>query len=86
MGTLTGQTFKMADPQTQKLVDEWRYFYPINYDANTSSVDPVVEVILCEYLLLKFKREDLNFKITNKKIEEIEKFTFISIERHEKGN
>lgn len=48
MGTLTGQTFKLADPQTQKLIDEWRYFYPINYDSNTSSVDPVVEVILCE--------------------------------------
>lgn len=48
MGTLTGQTFKVADPPTQKLIDEWRYFYPINYDSNTSSVDPVVEVILCE--------------------------------------
>ncbi len=50
MGTLTGQTFKMADPQTQRLLDEWRYFYPVNLDGiSVEPFDPVVEVLLCEY-------------------------------------
>ena len=28
-GTLTGQAFKMSDHPTQKLIEEWRQFYPI---------------------------------------------------------
>lgn len=28
-GTLTGQAFKMSDPATRKLMEEWSYFYPI---------------------------------------------------------
>ena len=28
-GTLTGQAFKMTDHPTQKLIEEWRQFYPI---------------------------------------------------------
>lgn len=27
-GTLTGQAFKMSDPATRKLMEEWSYFYP----------------------------------------------------------
>ncbi|KAJ3590129.1 hypothetical protein NHX12_008083 [Muraenolepis orangiensis] len=29
-GTLTGQAFKMSDHSTQKLIEEWRQFYPIS--------------------------------------------------------
>lgn len=29
-GTLTGQAFKMSDHPTQKLIEEWRQFYPIS--------------------------------------------------------
>lgn len=28
--TLTGQSFKMSDPPTQKLIEEWNQFYPIS--------------------------------------------------------
>lgn len=28
-GTLTGQAFKMSDPATRKLMEEWSYFYPV---------------------------------------------------------
>ncbi|CAF99193.1 unnamed protein product, partial [Tetraodon nigroviridis] len=28
-GTLTGQSYKMSDPATRKLMEEWSYFYPI---------------------------------------------------------
>ncbi|KAK1140994.1 hypothetical protein AOXY_G37249 [Acipenser oxyrinchus oxyrinchus] len=28
-GTLTGQSFKLSDPPTQKLIEEWKQFYPI---------------------------------------------------------
>lgn len=28
-GTLTSQAFKMSDHPTQKLIEEWRQFYPI---------------------------------------------------------
>ncbi|KAM6975941.1 mediator of RNA polymerase II transcription subunit 13-like isoform 1-T1 [Tautogolabrus adspersus] len=28
-GTLTGQAFKMSDPATRKLMEEWSYFYPM---------------------------------------------------------
>ena len=29
-GTLTGQSFKLSDPPTQKLIEEWNQFYPIS--------------------------------------------------------
>lgn len=32
-GTLTGQSFKMSDPPTQKLIEEWNQFYPISAKA-----------------------------------------------------
>lgn len=32
-GTLTGQSFKMSDPPTQKLIEEWNQFYPISPSA-----------------------------------------------------
>lgn len=28
-GTLTGQAYKMSDPATRKLMEEWQYFYPM---------------------------------------------------------
>ncbi|XP_007423606.2 mediator of RNA polymerase II transcription subunit 13-like [Python bivittatus] len=28
-GTLTGQGYKMSDPATRKLIEEWQYFYPM---------------------------------------------------------
>uniref|UniRef100_A0A8C0VH24 Mediator of RNA polymerase II transcription subunit 13 n=1 Tax=Cyanistes caeruleus TaxID=156563 RepID=A0A8C0VH24_CYACU len=28
-GTLTGQSYKMSDPATRKLMEEWQYFYPM---------------------------------------------------------
>ncbi|KAK1786371.1 hypothetical protein P4O66_017608, partial [Electrophorus voltai] len=36
-GTLTGQSFKLSDPPTQKLIQEWKQFYPINPGANQAS-------------------------------------------------
>lgn len=39
-GTLTGQSFKMSDPPTQKLIEEWNQFYPISSKAKEGvSVD-----------------------------------------------
>lgn len=35
-GTLTGQSFKLSDPPTQKLIEEWKQFYPIG--PNTKEV------------------------------------------------
>ena len=32
-GTLTGQSFKLSDPPTQRLIDEWNQFYPISPGA-----------------------------------------------------
>lgn len=32
-GTLTGQSFKMSDPPTKKLIEEWNQFYPISPSA-----------------------------------------------------
>lgn len=28
-GTLTGHAYKMSDPATRKLIEEWQYFYPM---------------------------------------------------------
>ncbi|XP_035240936.1 mediator of RNA polymerase II transcription subunit 13-like isoform X2 [Anguilla anguilla] len=38
-GTMTGQSFKMSDRPTQKLIEEWKQFYPINPSARDSPED-----------------------------------------------
>lgn len=38
-GTVTGQSFKMSDHPTQKLIEEWRQFYPISPSAKDRPED-----------------------------------------------
>lgn len=38
-GTLTGQAFKMSDHPTQKLIEEWRQFYPICPNSKEAQED-----------------------------------------------
>lgn len=38
-GTLTGQAFKMSDHPTQKLIEEWRQFYPISPSPKEAQED-----------------------------------------------
>ncbi|XP_074546279.1 mediator of RNA polymerase II transcription subunit 13-like isoform X2 [Halichoeres trimaculatus] len=38
-GTLTGQAFKMSDPATRKLLEEWSYFYPMVLQPRDGSGD-----------------------------------------------
>ncbi|CAL4061099.1 unnamed protein product [Meganyctiphanes norvegica] len=53
-GTLTGATFRLTDQTTQKLMDDWQLFFPIDFknsssfqsSASDSSFPPVVEVIV----------------------------------------
>ncbi|XP_049542244.1 mediator of RNA polymerase II transcription subunit 13 [Anopheles darlingi] len=51
-GTLTGQSYKANDPQTQKLLDDWSAFYPISNKSvslNADSADavpPIVEIMI----------------------------------------
>lgn len=40
-GTLTGQSFKLSDPPTQKLIEEWKQFYPINPNTKETLEDKV---------------------------------------------
>lgn len=42
-GTLTGQSFKMSDPPTQKLIEEWNQFYPISPRAKEGVSEEKVE-------------------------------------------
>lgn len=42
-GTLTGQSFKMSDPPTQKLIEEWNQFYPISPSAKENVSEDKVE-------------------------------------------
>lgn len=42
-GTLTGQSFKMSDPPTQKLIEEWNQFYPISPSAKECVSEDKVE-------------------------------------------
>lgn len=42
-GTLTGQSFKMSDPPTQKLIEEWNQFYPISPRAKEGVSEDKVE-------------------------------------------
>ncbi len=42
-GTLTGQSFKMSDPPTQKLIEEWNQFYPISPSAKEGVSEDKVE-------------------------------------------
>lgn len=38
-GTLTGQSFKLSDPPTQKLIEEWKQFYPIGPNTKETPED-----------------------------------------------
>lgn len=38
-GTLTGQSYKMSDPATRKLMEEWSYFYPIVLQQREGSAE-----------------------------------------------
>ncbi len=40
-GTLTGQAFKMSDHSTQKLIEEWRQFYPISPNPKEVQEDKI---------------------------------------------
>lgn len=42
-GTLTGQSYKMSDPATRKLMEEWSYFYPIVLQQRDGSAEKEVE-------------------------------------------
>ncbi|XP_055620502.1 mediator of RNA polymerase II transcription subunit 13 isoform X2 [Toxorhynchites rutilus septentrionalis] len=48
--TLTGQSYKASDPQTQKVLDDWSAFYPIsnkniNLSESADTVPPIVEIM-----------------------------------------
>ncbi|XP_058124920.1 mediator of RNA polymerase II transcription subunit 13 [Anopheles coustani] len=50
-GTLTGQSYKATDPQTQKILDDWSAFYPISsknvgLSDTADSVPPIVEIMV----------------------------------------
>lgn len=42
-GTLTGQSFKLSDPPTQKLIEEWNQFYPISPSAKDKDNEEKME-------------------------------------------
>lgn len=42
-GTLTGQSYKMSDPATRKLMEEWSYFYPIVLQQRDGSAEKEAE-------------------------------------------
>lgn len=42
-GTLTGQSYKMSDPATRKLMEEWSYFYPIVLQQQEASAEKEAE-------------------------------------------
>ena len=44
-GTLTGTSFTEADPNTRKLLDEWKAFWPL-YNNNYSDMPAAVEVLV----------------------------------------
>lgn len=45
-GTLTGQSFRNNDPHTQRLLENWRLFYPIDRGPHHSDLPAAVEVIV----------------------------------------
>lgn len=54
-GTLTGVSYRHSEPSIQKLLDEWRQFFPVETKAPpTESLEPplpaAVEVIVGEWL------------------------------------
>lgn len=58
-GTLTGVSYRLSEPSTQKLLDEWRQFFPIETKASQGdSPEPTmpaaVEVIVGEFTLWMF--------------------------------
>lgn len=42
--TLTGQSFRNVDSQTQKVLEDWSAFYPL-HNKDTNGLPPVVEVV-----------------------------------------
>lgn len=44
VATLTGQTFRNVDGQTQKILDDWSAFYPL-HNKDTNNLPPIVEVV-----------------------------------------
>lgn len=52
--TLTGQSYKASDPQTQKVLDDWSAFYPISnknihLSESADTVPPIVEIMTGMY-------------------------------------
>lgn len=43
-GTLTGQSFKLSDPPTLKLIEEWKQFYPIKTGSKEATDDKQKEL------------------------------------------
>lgn len=43
--TLTGQSFRNIDPQTEKVLNDWSAFYPLHSKDTSSSMPPIVEVM-----------------------------------------
>lgn len=43
-GTLTGQSFKLSDPPTQKLIEEWNQFYPISPTSKERTEDKMEDI------------------------------------------
>ncbi|KAK6317162.1 hypothetical protein J4Q44_G00125620 [Coregonus suidteri] len=49
-GTLTGQSFKLSDPPTQKLIEEWNQFYPISPSSKDKDKDSSPSEDKMEYM------------------------------------
>lgn len=72
-GTLTGQSNKASDPQTQKVLDDWSAFYPIsNKNMHLAAesvggggdlVPPIVEIMTGKLIGVLFS--SANAKIPN---------------------
>ncbi|XP_063699092.1 mediator of RNA polymerase II transcription subunit 13 isoform X2 [Culicoides brevitarsis] len=43
--TLTGQSFRNIDPQTEKVLNDWSAFYPLHNKDSGSNMPPIVEVM-----------------------------------------
>uniref|UniRef100_A0A336LMU5 Mediator of RNA polymerase II transcription subunit 13 n=1 Tax=Culicoides sonorensis TaxID=179676 RepID=A0A336LMU5_CULSO len=43
--TLTGQTFRNIDPQTEKVLNDWSAFYPLHNKDTNYNMPPIVEVM-----------------------------------------
>lgn len=43
-GTLTGQSFKLSDSSTKKLIGEWKQFYPVTSNLKEGSEEKQEEM------------------------------------------